>query len=522
MNRKIFTIATMFTICANSFAQSVSFDSSYATNGINIDPYRNGKVDAIKILPDGSSLTAGIFSIFATGKLSSDGRIQKRNTDGSFNNNFGFNGTTSIDHITNQKYYFASDNNTVVFGNESDQLIAKKYNENGIINSSFGNNGLYSFEPFMGTKPQFIVGHVDNNTLFAFQNIEHRCKIASLNTNGTLNSSFGLNGIVDFGSIDYDFSSINSIVVLPNKDFLVFGNVWGRIQDEGPTYLLLIVKKYDLNGNIINSFGLNGMVIIDNLIDNLEGYDPATTKCALQSNGKIIFSIANMNNQIMPLTFDLIRLNANGTIDKAFGDNGICKIMKGSSFESDNYIRNEELILTQNGNILCSATIGYHSGLIKVFPNGTIDKKFGTNGFFEIYIRNSFTKNSTPCLLIDNNSSIYLAGSSSTVDRCDSLGCYDVLHPTIIKLKYDDAKMNLSIANNKIENYNIYPNPAHNTLKISSNAPINTIEIINNLGQVCINSTESEIDIYNLACGIYTIKIINSEGMVYYDKFIKE
>jgi choice-of-anchor B domain-containing protein len=77
----------------------------------------------------------------------------------------------------------------------------------------------------------------------------------------------------------------------------------------------------------------------------------------------------------------------------------------------------------------------------------------------------------------------------------------------------DNSSLGTSDAD--IENFNLYPNPAKNKLKINSkNEPLKQIEVFNVLGQRIINlnfssSLSENIDISNLNTGMYLVKINN-------------
>jgi hypothetical protein len=66
-----------------------------------------------------------------------------------------------------------------------------------------------------------------------------------------------------------------------------------------------------------------------------------------------------------------------------------------------------------------------------------------------------------------------------------------------------------------LENFNLYPNPAKNKLKVNSkNEPLKQIEVFNVLGQRIINlnfssSLSENIDISSLNTGMYLVKINN-------------
>lgn len=71
----------------------------------------------------------------------------------------------------------------------------------------------------------------------------------------------------------------------------------------------------------------------------------------------------------------------------------------------------------------------------------------------------------------------------------------------------------------------IYPNPAHNFIKIENveNIKCQSVGICNYLGQLVIelNNTKETIDISCLNDGIYFVKIYHSNGIIETIKFLK-
>ena len=84
-----------------------------------------------------------------------------------------------------------------------------------------------------------------------------------------------------------------------------------------------------------------------------------------------------------------------------------------------------------------------------------------------------------------------------------------------------------SLGNNSFDNANFtfYPNPVKNTLNLSYNKEISTVEIFNLLGQkvnsIVVNSNDSQIDMSNLSKGAYMVKV-TSDNQVKTLKVIKE
>jgi len=80
----------------------------------------------------------------------------------------------------------------------------------------------------------------------------------------------------------------------------------------------------------------------------------------------------------------------------------------------------------------------------------------------------------------------------------------------------------LSVDEERISSILVYPNPVNGILSINSTLKINKIEVYNILGKLIKNnSINSSIDFSDLAPGIYSVKIIHSNGSVS-KKIIKE
>jgi Secretion system C-terminal sorting domain len=76
-----------------------------------------------------------------------------------------------------------------------------------------------------------------------------------------------------------------------------------------------------------------------------------------------------------------------------------------------------------------------------------------------------------------------------------------------------------AISSNEIS---VYPNPANQSLVISHQSLVNTLEIVNVIGQVCIsikNHTSEIINTESLPAGIYFLKTISNSGKSTVTKF---
>jgi len=82
-------------------------------------------------------------------------------------------------------------------------------------------------------------------------------------------------------------------------------------------------------------------------------------------------------------------------------------------------------------------------------------------------------------------------------------------------MRLDDIKVDLTtgISNNNIEAVRVYPNPAKNTLYVSSNS-IQSVQIISLTGEVVLTSNKNVVDISKLSQGSYFVKVVTNNNVI--------
>ncbi len=73
----------------------------------------------------------------------------------------------------------------------------------------------------------------------------------------------------------------------------------------------------------------------------------------------------------------------------------------------------------------------------------------------------------------------------------------------------------LGVKNPASEIISIYPNPSSNFINVNTNDSNIIVEIFSNSGVLLINSNENKIDISDLSKGVYTVKVILGENILY-------
>jgi uncharacterized delta-60 repeat protein len=209
------------------------------------------------------------------------------------------------------------------------QLV--RYNPDGSLDQAFGQNGATSFPSIFFTEATAIAVQTDGKILvagsiymepFAFA-------LARYNTDGTLDNSFGQNGLVltDFtGFEERSQGRVCEILLTPDNKITVVGTKqFSYFLDDFTIFprQVFAMVRYNQDGSLDESFGHFGKTLTE-ISPNWNVADSA----ALQSDGKIlVLGTSVWIKSANPLTSftkaTMVRYNSNGSIDTSFADNGV-------------------------------------------------------------------------------------------------------------------------------------------------------------------------------------------------------
>jgi uncharacterized delta-60 repeat protein len=120
------------------------------------------------------------------------------------------------------------------------RLLLNKYKSNGTLDSTFGNNGIVALPGFGGITKLTLQG--DNKIVGLWND-----SVIRFNPNGSLDGSFGNNGVAKVG-----FNAV-TVLLQPNGNLLVAGTLNGDFA----------LKRLNTNGTIDPTFGNNGLTVTD-------------------------------------------------------------------------------------------------------------------------------------------------------------------------------------------------------------------------------------------------------------------
>lgn len=230
----------------------------------------------------------------------------------------------------------------------------------GQLNPIFGNNGIVLHD-VNGNNERSFGGIVQPDGKIVLAGTDYTLSfIARYNVNGSLDNSFGVNGIVHLSGNTGCFYQAIDIKRQVDGKYLILSNT----NDFANNQDMLSVRRIASNGSPDPTFGLNGKVTI-----NITGGDQSR-ELILQSDGKIIVA-GSSDSQNMTI---VCRLNVDGTFDTSF--NGIGYMLFNTSQTGSLQALNS-IKIDNNGKILLLLA---ENILVRLNINGGLDNSFGTNG----------------------------------------------------------------------------------------------------------------------------------------------
>ena len=508
----VLTFLCLIAFNSISYAQN-GLDPSFGVNGTVTFDFENTtnqessilKLDNGKILISGNAFVANQEYLTAALYMA----------DGTLDTTFGTNGTILFVigdmHVESQDSAQDNAGNIYFSGelyNQDYSLVQAfiiKFNENGIIDTSFGANGMVATN-FGATNEPYatkILIQSDSKIIIKstiFTN-DTGVGLARYNPNGSLDTSFGVNGyVLTFLDNNIAFWSEDS-AILPDGKILVMG----RGNNSNGTNDL-VVMRYNENGTLDNAFGNNGIKILD--IMYIDQYSYLT----VQTNGKLILTGNGRNYGANGMSAVLARLNTDGTLDTSFNNVGYVAIELAAA-SNFGFITS---IINGDGSILAVGSDPFYSDLVffaKYTVDGVFDTSFNSMGLFEfdngLAIYNQ---------ALVNDGKILIAGTKNNVSNGTSYDFYMAQFNLDNFLGIEARTASGSIS--------VYPNPANEFVNITlSNAMTDTqIQIFDVLGKEVIslttNNDKVEIPIGNLNSGIYFMRVYQN-GSVFTEKLIK-
>jgi uncharacterized delta-60 repeat protein len=451
--------------------------------------------------PDNTILT--ISSVNITGFTEAI-EFAKYDIDGNLDLSWGTNGLYQPD-IPNggvlwaeQAEFALAENGFYVSGgiwvNSMNYFIAK-FKTDGTLDETFGGGDGYTIPTFdgLGDYGYGMTVQPDGKILITGQTYTplegFNFGFARFNNDGSLDNSFGTNGVV---SLDYNNEGNHAYRVKVNATN-------GKIYTAGWTgldYAMVVAMNSD--GTLDNTFGVGGFAVFSDIEINSFALE-------IQSDGKLVV--------VGGEDATVFRLDENGVLDVSFGTNGIAylPVPPGKDFSA---VR--KVILQPDGKILAGGYTGVTSGwvdvsyLARLNIDGSLDNTFGENGVGYASVDLGSEK------ILINNIRIQPDGKILTMGVN-----VNITSNNAILNRFLPDNNGVSIAEIDNKKMNIFPNPVIDILSISAESDIRKVKIYSLSGKLVQTELTNYFSVEKLSSGVYLIEV-HIAGDIVSTKFTKE
>lgn len=308
--------------------------------------------------------------IIVLGNTSADGSVNdlafvRYNSDGSLDTSFGSGGTVVFAEAGNQiatAMLLQTDGKIIAVGSDGAKLAVYRLNTNGTLDTSFGTGGKFVLNLSAASQANDVLIQPDGKIVLAgfINNIsgEGMVSLVRLNTNGTLDTTFNSVGYVSIPGVYVGGTHGMAAALQSDGKIVVGGHILGVI-----------------GGGFLGRFNSNGAID-----GELTAIDFKVADIALQTDGKIVCAGYTATGSNLPV-FAVMRRKADKTADTTFGTSGLITIDWGNLGRSEA----KSLIIEPDGRILIGGLSfptaqAPQASIVRLNATGFLDVGFGNDG----------------------------------------------------------------------------------------------------------------------------------------------
>jgi uncharacterized delta-60 repeat protein len=194
-----------------------------------------------------------------------------------------------------------SDGKILVGGSKNNNFAVTRINTDGTIDNTYGTSGTYSVTTPVVTECKLEIQDDDKLVATYSSASQTEVRLVRLNTNGTEDTGFGVNGTVttQIATSSYNYEFTKGLTIQSDGKIIAVGSAYTN----GTTSDYLVIR-YNSDGSIDNSFGTSGNGIVTTSIENLDEDRGLDVK--IQTDGKILLAGAGCTGSC---DFVLLRYN---------------------------------------------------------------------------------------------------------------------------------------------------------------------------------------------------------------------
>ena len=506
--KKLYTLLALMATFTFAQAQPGILDPTFGTGGIVTTSLITGynKSEAIAVQPDGKIIACGNVGLTSNYNIG----VARYNENGSLDNTFGLGGMNVIEvsafkdfalgialqadgKILITGYTYSNTNSTILIRLLPNGDLDNSFATGGILNATFG--GAFSIMEAVVVQPdgKILLGGVH----------EDRFAVIRVNTNGTLDNTFGTGGLAK-ANVGTSLCEIRDIILQRDGKIIAGGFAFNAFAQFG-----FAVARFNTDGSLDTDFADSGTKLF-----NIGGGNDFILGVGLQRNDKIILGGHTWLTNT-PLQHDLavIRLNTDGSVDQTFGDNGstTTNIVYGNSYATGVVVQPDDKII-MSSNIIAQASTHYDLGIVRYSPEGALDLTFGTNGITvtDVAVNDDYSK----AVALQPDGKIVTGGYTYNFDDTSEF----------LIVRYDNDLV--STSQKELVEFNVFPNPAENqlTIELVNSSSDYQLDIIDLAGRSVYSTTlkqSGSINVSALARGTYFVRL-NSDSETGVTRFIKD
>ncbi|TCI93226.1 T9SS type A sorting domain-containing protein [Tenacibaculum sp. M341] len=248
--KKYIFYCLLLNLSLNVFSQSIDIDTNYGDNGVTVISSKTTNDPTRSILLADGSLLMSVLKYNET-TSSHESVLIKYTSQGVIDTSFGVNGiyTSDIDDDNGLDTFIDSNGNIFLTGQDFnlDKNFIVKITPNGVNDTSFGNNGKKEIDPkYINLRYFFRGDYIYVGVNYSGSSSSDQYGIKRLDLNGDFDTSFGSGGII---SID---NFINEFYVTESNEFIVVGS--------DSSFSTLTISKHNTDGTLDTDFGTNGVL----------------------------------------------------------------------------------------------------------------------------------------------------------------------------------------------------------------------------------------------------------------------
>ncbi len=337
-------------------------------------------------------------------------------------------GTPDTDFATNGVFMYELDNEALLYsalithagkillvGSTTDyqtyRMLMIQLDVDGTLDDSFGNNGVVlQSVSLVGPNAEDMIYDVtldgQDNILVSGSsydaNYVRRPVVVRFTPGGTLDSTFGINGVATIPVMAVGASCFNGVAVQSDGKIVACG-----FFGETELWYTLLLVRFEADGTLDDTFSGDGIVR-----HNYGNVDDEADDLVITPDGSILVTgfTATATYNFSTL---LMKFTSDGEVDASFGDAGAVEE------DLDDYDYASNIALQADGRIITAGTSGdgppnsFDLGVWKYMPDGTRDNTFGNNGFVQHVIPDHYVM--IYALELQADGKILIGGQARTV-----------------------------------------------------------------------------------------------------------